>query len=63
MFSIDYDGSGYERHNSLVKVDANTAALAHEGDSGDGFITTFTIQTGLPFQTAVSLASETVPLQ
>ena len=56
--TLDYDGGGYERYNSLVKVDANTAALAHEGDSGDGFITTFTIQTGLPFQTAVALASD-----
>ena len=29
--------------NSLVQVDSDTYALAYEGDSGDGFITTFTI--------------------
>jgi len=55
---LDVSGNTYGQYNSLVKVDANTAALAYMGDSNDGFITTFTIETGLPFQKAVSLASD-----
>ena len=35
--------TAYGRHNSLVKVDANTFALAWEEGGGDGYITTFTI--------------------
>ena len=35
--------TSYGRHNSLVKVDANTFALAWEDGSNDGYITTFTI--------------------
>ena len=55
---LDYTGNTYGTDNSLVKVDANTVALAYSGDGSDGFITTFTIETGLPFQKAVSLASD-----
>ena len=55
---LNYTGNTNGQYNSLVKVDANTVALAYTGDGSDGFITTFTIETGLPFQTAVSLASD-----
>ena len=54
-FTISADGSSitevatlehdtvFGRYNSLVQVDADTYALAYEGDGSDGFISTFTI--------------------
>jgi len=40
--SLEHD-TATGRYNSLVKVDADTYALAYEGDGSDGFISTFTI--------------------
>ena len=38
-----FASNNFFMHNSLVKVDADTYALAHAGADGDGFISTFTI--------------------
>ena len=38
---LDYTGNTYGQYNSLVKVDANTAALAYMGEGNDGFIHSF----------------------
>ncbi len=40
--NLEHDGAN-GKYNSLVQVDADTYALAYAGDTGDGFITTFTI--------------------
>ena len=40
--SLEHD-TAYGLHNSLVKVDSDTYALAYYGSGGDGFISTFDI--------------------
>ena len=40
--NLEHD-TGYDAYNSLVQVDADTYALAYQGDGYDGFISTFTI--------------------
>ena len=42
--NLEHD-TEYGQYNSLVQVDADTYALAYAGTSGDGFMSTFTIDT------------------
>ena len=49
--SLEHDTSD-ATHNSLVKVDSNTYALAYTGADDDGFIQTFTISSNVPVETA-----------
>ena len=44
IISLEHDTSNVT-YNSLVQVDSDTYALAYAGDSTDGFISTFTIDT------------------
>ncbi|SVD22157.1 uncharacterized protein METZ01_LOCUS375011, partial [marine metagenome] len=55
MHSLAHNSTGQD--NSLVKIDANTVALAFAGDYSDGYISTFTIHSGLAFQSSLALAS------
>ena len=45
-------------YNSLVQVDSDTYALAYEGDSTDGFISTFTIDTFVATTTTKKSSSD-----
>ena len=58
MHSLYHNTAGTGQHNSLVKVDANTVALAYSGSGSDGYISTFTIHSGLAFQSSLALASD-----
>ena len=50
-YGVEHDTSD-ATHNSLVKVDSNTYALAYTGADDDGFIQTFTISSNVPVETA-----------
>ena len=47
----------FGRYNSLVQVDADTYALAYEGNWSDGFISTFTIDTAAATDTPTTTSS------
>jgi hypothetical protein len=54
--NLEHD-TEYSSYNSLVKVDADTYALAYQGENYDGFISTFTINSAGVI-TAVKTQSE-----
>ena len=58
MYSLNHSSTNPGQYNSLVKLDANHVALAYSGSGSDGYISTFTIHSGLAFQSSLALASD-----
>jgi len=57
IISLEHDTSNVT-YNSLVQVDSDTYALAYSGDSTDGYISTFTIDTFVATTTTKKSSSD-----